>query len=195
MKSNKILFFSLCFLIGAKFNYLAAEIKGLRCEYNGSMEFVIKKSDAIDIERSLEGINCYDSFRLSQIKTGESGNGCAFCNYQLHSNYWVFLDSRIFIRITLIPNSTVKVFDHGDVYFYNVFTKSLSFNVDKVCYETKLKENLLINNGEEWIKLADFKPIYHHYSQFYQVILPPGYALKYPAGLQETITLETYDRK
>jgi len=195
MNSYTIVLLSFCFFIGTKFDHLVAELVGLRCEFNGTMEFVIKKRVAASIEEKLSGCKRYDSLKLDEIKIVESRNGFSFHRYRLCSNQWVFLDDGISVRISLKPNSLTHVFGYEDVYFFNIFARSLYFKLDQSSFE-KLKDSLCIGSDNSlWRKLAELNPRFDSEDCSYQIILSHGYALKYPVGSRVAITLETYDRK
>jgi len=191
MSLYKIVLLNICFLMITKFNHLASEPIGLRCEFNGTIDFTLKLNTVNFIKKNTPPLKYDDQLSLDNIKSGEFTNGNLCCRYALPSNKWVFLDDAICIRISLKPNSHVHVFDHKDVYFFNIFKKPLYFKLGRHCFEG-LKNNFYIKTHDgSSLSLTQLDSKLSPDDNNYYFTLSPGHALIYPVNSEVTITLST----
>ena len=184
MNIYKIVFLNLCFLMIAKFNYLAAEPDGLRCQFAGKTTFILKRCATDFIKREIQHPKSYGASSLDEIKLREFTNGDVWDVNELKSDQWVWIDDRISkIRITLTPGPSTTQYPHGDVYFFNIFKKTLTFKVERTLFE-RLKHNFHIIRKDQpsSYTLSEIeKPRFIEDDNSYIFTLEPGQALRYPA--------------
>jgi hypothetical protein len=153
---------------------------GLRCEFDGAIEFTIPMTsyrEQLDWEVSMRTMNpkeLYDALFIHTLV--QQTNGMAYC--KLTTNQWVWLFKDISVHITIKPNVNAD----GAVYFYNVFERPLYFSL----------------SYEEYQKLRDYlgdkpsKKLFEENSFIGRLIeLAPGQYIKYPARTGINLILST----
>lgn len=220
MNIYKIMLLSLGLLMATKAGQAAVQQPnpvGLRCEFNGAIEVSLsqntfEKLKKIEIERSdINPTSLYDAIRLCNMCDirekdknpdaekyyEEYPNGTGIRRkFILGSNQWVWATRDTSIRLTLLPNPDIRLFHHRDVYFCNVFNKTLNFSLTRTEFE-QFKNSIFIVipqltcKGYIEVKLAGFETTFENDANKYHVSLHPGQAIKYPGSSRISIMMET----
>jgi hypothetical protein len=198
MSIRKVVLFSFGLLMAFKANQAATlvpDIVGLRCEFNGAIEFSLKqkKFDAIDklvneVKKSRPE-RLFDASNIQNLKIGQFVNGELNYKFRLESNQWTWIMSDTCIRITLIPYQHIQVYPHRDVYFYNIFDKPLQFGLSRYDLTQFQKDFHIITPGVSDITLDQASP--QLYLETFYFMLQPKQAIRYPSNLKLNLTLET----
>lgn len=165
---------------------------GMRCEFNGTIEFSILKStftslvDMQNIIRATTPGTLYDACNLSTLKISEfvNGNGKLRFKCKLESSQWVWLIKNISIYIELKPNPCIRKYDHEMVYFYNVFNETFHFKLGRHDFE-KFKGCILIQNCS--LEKCSYR--FDQDEDAYYFTLAPCQTLEYPGASNLPIML------
>ena len=199
MNIQKIILLSFGMLISSKLGNAATqkpELVGLRCEFNGNIEFSITKdifeqSSITETDmRARKPELLYDASKICDVVIEQYMNGTGMryrCN--LEPSQWIWLMNSTPIRITLKPNLQRTIYPHKDVYFYNIFNKPFHFSLSKAEFE-ELKCLISIQSGNREITLASITAYYEDETNRYHFTLTPGMAIRYPGESRLNLALE-----
>jgi hypothetical protein len=195
MNMRKVILLSFGLLMVAKANQAATQhpdLMGLRCEFNGEIEFSINPSN-IETDQALGYIfenlrdksQSYDAADPREVLVSKNGK----FTYRLRSMQWIWIARNTPIQITLKPNPCIHELSQEHVYFFNIFSKPLYI---ELAFEEhgKLKDTLFVRNS----KCSDSlnKPIWQCdcKGEDYSMTLAPGESIIYPASSGVNVTLK-----
>ena len=199
MNIQKVIILSLGILVSSKFGNAATQrpnLVGLRCEFNGNIEFSITKNifeQSSITENEMQAKSpelLYDASKICDVVIEQYMNGTGMrYRCKLEPSQWIWLMNSTSIRITLKPDLKRTIYSHKDVYFYNIFNKPFNFSLSKVEFE-EFKCLIRIQSGDREITLANIASYYEDETNRYIFTLTPGMAIRYPGELRLNLALE-----
>ncbi len=197
MNTRKIIILCLGFIIGTKSGQAATALPnlvGLRCEFNGAIEFSLKQRKFDIIESFIKQVEksnperLYNASNIRDLKIGQFVNGELNYKCRLESNQWTWIMNDTCIRLTLIPYQHIQVYPHRDVYFYNIFNKPLIFKFPRYEYLNVKDFIHIINPGISDVTLEQVAS--QVISETFYFELQPKQSIKYPIDLKLNLALE-----
>jgi hypothetical protein len=158
---------------------IARQPVGLRCEFGGMLKFSISLKSYNEQqmwERAKQAIDPRSLYDAQFIELTFNKKVGETYRCRLMTQEWVWLFNDTPIRIEIKPNFDLG----GDVYFYNVFKKSLYGVISDAEYR-------MLGNGLDTIQKDRF---FAENTFWWFIELAPGKAITYPAS--SGINLELY---